>query len=257
MGLRSDLREVVVTELKFLAFRSVRPDMKRLRWHFLALGLASTWFAGLGRYWDAPHAQWWQYAGLGSVVYTLFMAAFLWALIMPMEPKNWSYLNVLTFVGMTAPPALLYAIPVESLVEPTIAFQLNNVLLLVVSLWRVGLLWCYLRRSARLDFVPAFFALAFPLVLILAFLTIRHWQHNVFSGMSGNREELHREVTDITQLVISKMGFLSVLLCPLTFLGYAVSIARIGDQKANAAKLAKRQSTLPDLPLSPTPDSET
>jgi hypothetical protein len=82
MSIAADCREVLVTELKFLAFRPARPDVKRLRWHFLALGLVSSWLAGMGRYWDTPDAQWWQYAGLGSVVYTFFMATFLFALIL-------------------------------------------------------------------------------------------------------------------------------------------------------------------------------
>lgn len=248
MGLRSDLREVVVTELKFLAFRSVRPDMGRLRWHFLALGLASTSLAGIGRYWDAPAAHWWQYTGLGSVAYALFMAAFLWALIMPMEPKNWSYLNVLTFVGMTALPALLYAIPVEALGEPTLAFRLNNVFLLLVSLWRVGLLWCYLRRSARLNIIPAFFALALPLVLILAFLVIRHLQHSVFNDMSGNREQLYREAPDLAQLVVSNLGFYSILLCPLIVVGYLLCIAVIQHKNSRKANLLKRQESISEPP---------
>jgi hypothetical protein len=249
VGVRRDISEVILSELKFLAFLPARPDMERLRWYFLALGLASTWIVGLGRYWDAPEANWWQYAGLGSLVYTLFMSAFLWALIMPMDPENWTYLNVVTFMGMTAPPALLYAIPVERLVEPALASQFNYIFLLVVSLWRVGLLWCFLRRAARLKFVSTLFALAFPLVLILTFLTLRQWQHNVMGGMSGNRGELHRGTPDIAYLIISKIGFYSVLLCPVTFLGYAICSAEAKDLKAKAARqavLQAQQTTLPD-----------
>ena len=42
-------------------------DLKRLGNHYLFLGVVTAWLIGIGRYWDNPRADWWQYAGLGSV----------------------------------------------------------------------------------------------------------------------------------------------------------------------------------------------
>ena len=248
MGLRSDISEVLVTELKFLAFRSVRPDMKRLRWHFLALGLVSSWLVGVGRYWDVSDALWWQQAGLGSLVYTVFMSAFLWALVMAMQPENWTYLNVLTFVGMTAPPGLLYALPVESLLDTESAFAANQIFLLVVSLWRVALLWQFLRRSGRLARVPAFLALSFPLALIMAFITLRQLQASVMSGMSGNRGQQEREAPDIGQWIVGYVGQASIVFCPIIFIGYAITAAGIDSRKSREARQVDSNSGPPDLP---------
>lgn len=80
---------------------------------YLGFGLVFTWLAGVGRYWDHPRADLWQYLGLGSVAYVFVLALILWALLAPLGPANWSYRNVLVFLTLTAPPAVLYAVPVE------------------------------------------------------------------------------------------------------------------------------------------------
>jgi hypothetical protein len=51
--------------------------------------------------------------GVGSVIYVFALSLFLWLLIWPLRPQNWSYRNAATFVSLVAPPAILYAIPVE------------------------------------------------------------------------------------------------------------------------------------------------
>jgi len=239
VGMRSDLREVFVTEAKFLAFRPVRPDMKRLGWHFLALGLVSSWLAGLGRYWDTPEAQWWQYAGLGSVVYTLFMAALLWALIWPLHPENWSYLNVLTFVGMTAPPAIFYAIPVERFATPYVASQVNYLFLLVVASWRVALLWFYLRRAARLVPMVAFFALSLPLSIILVLLGYFQLFQIVFEGMAGNRAG--QSPPNLAGATIVVIGIGSLFSFPFLLIGYLVMTVRIQRKKDRESHIADEQ----------------
>jgi hypothetical protein len=131
-------REILVTELKFLAFMRVRPDLSRLGNQHLGFALISAWLAGIGRYRDNPRADLWRYLGLGSVLYVFVMTALLWAIIKPLKPENWSYIGVVTFVGMTAPPALLYAIPVERIFTLGQAQIINAWLLAVAALWRVG-----------------------------------------------------------------------------------------------------------------------
>ena len=41
------------------------------------------------------------------------LSAFLWLIVAPLRPRNWSFIGVLIFVTLTSLPALLYAIPVE------------------------------------------------------------------------------------------------------------------------------------------------
>src|SRR5687768_8039418 len=99
---------VVTAAARLLTFRLSHDDYLRLDRRHLGFGLATTWLAGIGRYWDHPDAHLLQYAGLGSVVYVVVLSLFLWLLIWPLRPANWRYERVLTFVTLTAPPALLY-----------------------------------------------------------------------------------------------------------------------------------------------------
>ncbi len=189
MGMAADCKEVLVTEAKFLCFMPVRPDMVRLGNHYLLFGLLATWIAGLGRYWDHPKALWWQYAGLGSLAYIGILAGILWLLYWPLRPKNWSYISVLTFVGMTSPPAILYAIPVERFMSMPVAQGLNVAFLLVVAAWRVILLVLFLLRSAKLSPARVLLAVPLPLALIVVALTILNLEHVVFDLMAGIRPE--------------------------------------------------------------------
>lgn len=184
----SDAKEVLLTELKFLFFFPVRPDVKRLGNHYLALAVGTAWLAGLGRYWDHPSAQWWQYAGLGSVAYIFALALIVWVLFMPLGPKNWSYRNVLTFIGMTSPPAILYAIPVERFMDLAAAQSVNVYFLAIVALWRVVLFVLYLVRSAQLKLGLVIIAAPLPMALIIATLAILNLEHAVFNIMAGLQE---------------------------------------------------------------------
>ncbi|MFL6259215.1 MAG: hypothetical protein ACJ76Y_05835, partial [Thermoanaerobaculia bacterium] len=107
------LNKIVADELRLLTFRAPSQAVATNWKAYLAFGLFFTWLAGVGRYWDNPRAELWQLAGLGSIAYVFVLAVILWLLLAPLRPKNWSYRNVLTFVTLTAPPAVLYAIPVE------------------------------------------------------------------------------------------------------------------------------------------------
>ena len=80
--------------------------------HFIA-GLIGTWIVGMGRYWDDGGASLLQHVGLGSVIYIFVLAAFIWLIVKPFRVDNWNYFTVVTFIGLTSFPAILYAIPVE------------------------------------------------------------------------------------------------------------------------------------------------
>ena len=109
----SHLQKILRTQVDFLLFRPIKPDLEH---HFTAYFLyiiLVTLAVGVGRYWDHLDAEPWQYFGLGSVAYIFVLSAFLYLILKPLKPQNWSYRTVLIFVGFTSLPALLYATPVE------------------------------------------------------------------------------------------------------------------------------------------------
>lgn len=84
--------------LRILTFRKPSPAIARSWKTYLAFGLAFTWLAGIGRYWDNPRAELFQSLGLGSIAYVFVLAAILWLLLAPLRPRHWSYGSVLVFV---------------------------------------------------------------------------------------------------------------------------------------------------------------
>jgi hypothetical protein len=131
---------ILTDEARLLTFRRPSEAIQHEWKAFLTFGLLFTWLAGVGRYWDNPRADLWQHLGLGSLVYVFVLALVLWTIVAPLRPKNWSYRNVLLFISLTAPPAVLYAVPVELFLSPDAARATNAWFLAVVAIWRVALL---------------------------------------------------------------------------------------------------------------------
>lgn len=225
MNQRSAIREVLVTEGRFLAFRPVKPDFARLGTHYLVLGLLSAWIAGIGRYWDNPRAELWQTLGLGSVAYVFVMALILWLLLLPLRPENWKYKSVLTFVGMTSPPAILYAIPVERFVTLDTAQTINVWFLAIVAAWRVVLLFLYLSRSAKLSGGTVLIATLLPLVLIVSALAMLNLEHVVFRIMAGLAEE-ERSANDAAYGILVLITYFSFFASPVLLIAYVLAIYR-------------------------------
>jgi hypothetical protein len=239
MPLLADLSEVLKTEARLLAFRPVRPDMARLGHLYLGLGLASAWLAGIGRYWDNPRAELWQSLGLGSVAYVFVLAAVLWLIILPLRPKNWTYTGVLTFVGLTSPPALLYAIPVERIFSLDAAQTINVWFLAVVAIWRIALLFLYLRRSAGLGDLRIIVAGLLPLVLIVGALTALNLEHVVFRIMGGLAED-ERSANDAAYGILLLITTFSTFVAPVLLVVYAVLTAlRIRDWRRDRRAAAE------------------
>ncbi len=233
------IRTLLVEEARLLTFRPVGPAM-HVHWQaFLAFGLFFTWLAGIGRYWDNPRAELWQTLGLGSVVYVFVLALLLWGLLAPLKPMHWSYRNVLLFVTLTSPPAVLYAIPVERFMEPEVARATNAWFLGVVASWRVGLLLVFLRRMAGLSLVMAFVAALLPLALIIVALAMLNLEHVVFNIMSGIRDE-DRSANDNAYGIVVMLSFFSFMTSPFLLIAYLMAIyrSRRGAQQAVAADVA-------------------
>lgn len=219
------IKTLLVDEYRLLTFRPASPAM-HTRWKaFLAFGLLFTWLAGIGRYWDNPKAHLWQYLGLGSIAYVFVLAAIVWILLVPMRPKNWSYRNVLLFITLTAPPALLYAIPVEMFMEPDAARSTNAWFLAIVATWRVALFVVFLRRVAALSLGAVVVASLLPLAVVVIALSILNLEHVVFDLMSGIREE-DRSPNDSAYGIVFALSVLSIMAAPLLAIGYAIFVYR-------------------------------
>jgi hypothetical protein len=221
--------EVVRQELRLLTFRDCRIDLEKYQLPFLTFAIFATWLAGVGRYWDHPSAYWWQYAGLGSVVYVGVLSIILWLIGLPLRPQNWRFLTVFVFVGLTAPPAWLYALPVERFLPIERAATVNMLFLLFVAVWRVMLYSFFLRRLAKLSGLAWFSALFLPLAGIVTVLSMLNLENAVFQIMGG----LDREPTaaDKSYGVVVALSFVSVLAAPVILVCYLV--ASIGAWKQN------------------------
>ncbi|HEX5718282.1 MAG TPA: hypothetical protein VF179_19125 [Thermoanaerobaculia bacterium] len=207
-------------EWRLLTFR--RPSAAvAVHWKsYLAFGLVFTWLAGIGRYWDNPRAQPWQYGGLGSVAYVFVLALIVWLLILPLKPRRWSYKTVLTFIALTSVPALLYAIPVERFMPLGQAQSVNAWFLAVIAAWRVALLAVFLRRVASLSGVAILVASLLPLVLIVVALTALNLEHVVFSIMAGIPPGA-RTGNDLAYVVVGVLAYASVHVAPFLAVAYA------------------------------------
>ena len=217
------LRTLLVEEAKLLTFRSPGPAIQQHWKAFFVFGLVCTWLAGIGRYWDHPRAEVWQRLGLGSLAYVVVFAAILWLLILPLKPRHWSYRNVLLFVTLTSPPALLYAIPVERFMSMDAAGTLNVGFLAVVATWRVALLFQFFRRVAGLDWWLVAVASLLPLALIVVALTVLNLEHVVFQIMAGN-DPGQSSSGDASYFVLFLISGLAYALSPILLFVYGVAV---------------------------------
>ncbi len=218
----------VRTMLRVLTFRATSGELLALDWGHLRLGLLVTWLAGVGRYWDDPRAHVLQHTGLGSVVYVFVLSAFLWLLIWPLRPAQWSYGRLLTYVTLTAAPALLYATPVEMFFDLNTSRGINCWFLFVVASWRVALLVVYLGRVGELTGGKAFVATALPIMGIVASLVGLNLENAVFDIMGGLRGTSH----DAAYALLIVTTFLSVWGVIPMLIAYGVLISRAWKRAA-------------------------
>lgn len=217
--------KVLKDQFDLLFFRSFKPNLREF-WHaYLIWGLVITWLTGVGRYWDHPNAQIWQYLGLGSVAYVFVLAFLIWAFAAPLKPAHWSYRNVLIFVTLTALPALLYAIPVERFMSLENAQTANVWFLALVALWRVALLFDFLRSAADLRISEAFVAGFLPLVLIVTALVALNLESSVFEIMAGMRDQTSNDGAYLALILINTV---SIIASPVLLIWYVVLLVQKG-----------------------------
>jgi hypothetical protein len=218
------MKGILFTAGRLLIFKATPEELHALDRRHLVFGLLCTWLVGMGRLWEDPKANLLQHLGVGSVVYIFVLALFLWLLLWPLNPPHWSLLNVLTFISLTAPPAVFYAIPVRHGLPLQTAQDVRLWLLAIVAGWRVALLGFYMRRSAGFSGLRWVLAFLFPLLFILFILTALNLEKVVFDIMGGIHPS-ERSVNDTAYGVlflltmVSELAFLPLL---VTYLGCSV-----------------------------------
>jgi hypothetical protein len=228
-------RSAGLTAIRLLTFRASREELASVTGKHLALGLLCTWLVGMGRYWDNPRVNLLQHLGVGSVVYVFVLSLFLWLIVWPLRPKNWSYFRVLVLVTLVSPPAIIYAFPVEKFYPLDTANALNQLFLLIVATWRVALLLFFLRRVARLDRFPATVAAMLPLTLIVVSLTVLNLEKVVFDFMGGVS---NRSSSDASYEFLLLLSLLAVVLIAPLLLCYLV-LARAAAIEARQERYRK------------------
>jgi len=220
------LNRILNDQFKLLLFQPFRPDLQAHYRAYLLYGLVVTWLAGIGRYWDNTRADWWQFAGLGSLAYVFILAALLWAVIAPLKPSRWRFRDVLLFVTMTSLPALLYAIPVERFMPLPQAQMVNDIFLAIVATWRVILLVMFLKRAAGLTGTSILVAACLPLSLIVSALGMLNLEHVVFNIMAGNGGQSSPSGNDGAFLIVFLMTIISMTTLPGWLAAYLVLVVR-------------------------------
>lgn len=215
---RSTVIELLRTTGRLLTFQLSKEEFAQLDSRHLIFGLICTWVVGMGRWWDDPGANLLQHLGLGSVIYVFVLAGILLLVAAPLIPDNWTYKPVLTFVALTSPPAILYAIPVERFTELDVARSLNVLFLTIVATWRLALLLFYFKRAAGLSVFASVIVTLLPIMVIITTLTILNLERAVFDIMGGLRES--GTSNDQAYGVLFGLTMFSMLLIVPTFLCY-------------------------------------
>jgi hypothetical protein len=215
----ASFRAALDTTGRILSLRFTADDLHFTRTH-LYFGLFCTWLAGVGRYWDHPRPEFLQTLGLGSLIYIFVLSAFLWLLLWPLKPDRWNYLNLLTLISLTAPPALLYAIPVERFLPMPVAQSVNAWFLGIVALWRVLIFFKYLRITTGFSFGTLLVAGLLPLGVIITALTLLNLDHVLFDIMAGMQGPFTGDEARYGILVT--LTYFSVILTPVLFVTYLI-----------------------------------
>lgn len=215
--------QIVKDTFRLLTFRLTREEFFTFGKGHLIFGLVCTWIVGIGRYWDNPKAEFLQHLGIGSVVYIFVLALFLWVFIAPLRVNDWSFFRFLTFISLVSPPAISYAIPIETFTDLRTANVVNAWFLFIVATWRVALLLFALRTFFQMDKLSAVTATFFPLSLIVIVLGVLNADKFVFNIMGGIREP---SPNDSAYGVLLLLFILSIFLAPTLLLTYVALIIK-------------------------------
>jgi hypothetical protein len=157
--------------------------------------------------------------------------------VKPLRIERWRYRDVLTFVMLTSPPALLYAIPVEMLTDLETATQINVVFLAIVAIWRIALWLFYLMRGHGMPAFAAVVCELLPLCLIVVGLLMLNLERATFDLMGGMRHT----AKDGAYMVVWCLSLLAIVLFVPLLVSWGVLAKRAHDAaKARAAREAQK-----------------
>jgi hypothetical protein len=196
---------------RILSLQFSQTDIFSLDKRYFIVGLVSTWLVGMGRYWDNPRANLGQHLGVGSVIYIFVLSAFIWLIVLPFKLKNWSYFRLLTYISLCSIPAILYAIPVEKFMPLATAKSVNAWFLGIVALWRILLLFRFLKMYDDLKNDEILTCVLLPIVLIINGLAYLNLEHVVFNIMSGNDAKSANDTSYFIVLVLTIISWILVL----------------------------------------------
>lgn len=223
---------MIATWARYLFFVSSREELATLSWRtWLGPGLIATWLAGMGRYWDHPSAPLVQMFGVGSVVYVFVLGALIYAVIAPLRPRRWGYLQTVTFMSLTAPPALLYAMPVERWMTIDDAIVANAWFLGIVAAWRVALLITILRRYADLTWPRTVVGCLVSLSGIVVALFALNLEKAVFEIMGGFRQATANDGAYAVLFLLTALAFYAAIPLLVLYL-ILVRLARLDARAA-------------------------
>lgn len=214
--------------IKLLSFKISRNEMLEFNNKHLIAGIIGTWIVGMGRYWDDTKASLLQHLGLGSVIYIFVLAAFIWLIILPFKTDSWNYKTVLTFIALTSFPAIFYAIPVERFFTISTANSMNIWFLAVVALWRLCLLYYFLKHFTKLSAGNIVTVTFMPICLIISVLTMLNLHNVVFEVMGGIRNPSPH---DNSYLVLMLLTGLSMILAIPLLIAYGIGIYNCRQKK--------------------------
>ncbi|MBL7694040.1 MAG: hypothetical protein JNK91_04295 [Ferruginibacter sp.] len=207
--------------LKLLSFQLTRDEMLSFNTRHFLTGLIGTWLVGMGRYWDDDRASLLQKLGLGSVIYIFLLALFIWLIVQPFRIACWTYFRVLIFISLTSYPAILYAIPVERFVSIGIANSINVWFLTIVALWRLFLLYYFLKQFTRLSAGNILTITFMPICLIISALTALNLHRVVFNIMGGIRNPTPH---DSSYFVLMFLTVISMILSIPLLIAYSIAV---------------------------------
>ncbi len=182
-----------------VTFQANSGDFDRVDFKSVFLGLVLVWLAGMGRWWDDSNVgSLFQRLGVGSVLYALFLAFFVFIIGIPFRPRNWTYAKVLAFIGMAGPIAFIYAIPVERLFIEGTAIQLNVGFLILVATYRVCLLLAFFRTIGGLSWLASIVCTLLPICVIGALISFVGLADAIVNSMGGIRSHTpEQQIADV------------------------------------------------------------
>ncbi|WP_437225926.1 hypothetical protein SH661x_004310 [Planctomicrobium sp. SH661] len=176
------------------------------------LALSSVILAGLFR--DYDQADLLRYPGwllvplLASTLLTAFLFLFLKSIPDVRScsiPNGFQFRRLLTCFWMTAPMAIIYAIPVERFLSPPDATRWNLIFLALVATWRVLLI----TRVVQVLYGLAFFRALFPVMLLadsLALAVMILIPIPIIQFMGGIRVSESSEIINGARLIVILLG---------------------------------------------------